>query len=396
MKKLGIYIHIPFCNRKCLYCDFLSFPEREERRALYFDALKREIESAASGCRDYETESVFIGGGTPTSVDPDYIVDIMALLRDKYNILDSAEITIECNPGTADYNGLKKYKNAGINRISIGLQSANDEELKRLGRIHNKAQFEACYSAAVKAGFENISVDLMSALPGQSLEDWENNLLYVCNLSPRPKHISAYSLIIEEGNPFSDIYGGDGNLGNNLPLPDEDTERLMYHRTKEILRDKGYHRYEISNYSLEGYECFHNKRYWQCKDYIGFGIGAASLMNDMRFSNIRDMDKYIKLSAISDDNEQVYRSVCTGIRENTEILTEQAKMEEFMFLGLRMTEGVYINDFKEKFGKEIYEVYGNVIANLREEELLELTRDCVRLTEMGLDVSNYCMAEFLL
>ncbi|WP_051638666.1 radical SAM family heme chaperone HemW [Butyrivibrio sp. NC2002] len=401
MKKLGIYVHIPFCIRKCLYCDFLSFSEGEERRALYFDALKKEIAYSAKECSGYETESVFIGGGTPTSVDPDYITEIMKLLKDNYNILENAEITIECNPGTADFSALKKYREAGINRLSIGLQSANDDELKRLGRIHNRKQFEDCYQNARMAGFENVNVDLMSALPGQKISDWENNLNYVLGLDPKPEHISAYSLIIEEGTPFYDLYNDEACKDCSLaalPLPDEDTERNMYYLTKELLGKKGYHRYEISNYAAGTYECLHNKRYWECRDYIGFGIGAASLMNGVRYSNIRDMSKYISCFTKEDSVSDIKSGdeMLKDIRENTEKLTETAKMEEFMFLGLRMTKGVSIKEFRDKFGKEIHEIYGNVISSLREEGLLEVTEDSVRLTDKGMDVSNYCMAEFLL
>ena len=415
MKTLGIYIHIPFCIQKCLYCDFLSFPKGRQEQTLYFDALKKEIETSAEECRDYEVVSVFFGGGTPTSVDPQHIVEIMKILKKFYNLRENAEITIECNPGTADATALREYHEAGINRISMGLQSANDEELKRLGRIHNLRQFEECYKNAREAGFENVNVDLMSALPGQNIEDWENNLKYVCGLNPKPEHISAYSLIIEEGTPFYQIYEGEAaqiekngvvitgdNKDEYPPLPDEDSEREMYHRTVEILGTNGYHRYEISNYAMnsEGeaanvgtagpldddggkYECLHNKRYWQGGDYIGFGLGAASLFDGERFHNTSDFREYLEASG-------------TPEKQDAERLDTVAQMEEFMFLGLRMISGVSAGEFKNKFGQSIEDVYGEIFAELISEDLMVREGDTIRLTDKGLDVSNYCMAKFLI
>ncbi|WP_242829347.1 radical SAM family heme chaperone HemW [Butyrivibrio sp. WCD3002] len=424
MESLGIYIHIPFCIRKCLYCDFLSFPKGRAQQALYFDALEKEILLSATGCGKYEVQSVFFGGGTPTAVMPEAIVRIMKALFDNFSFKDDAEITIECNPGTADLDALKAYRNAGINRLSIGLQSAKDDELKRLGRIHDREMFEECYRNAIKAGFENINVDLMSALPGQTLTDWEDNLKYVCTLDPAPCHISAYSLIIEEGTPFYELYGEDNenkdiavsvNMQDGseycqnprLPLPDEDTERQMYHRTEEILSSYGYRRYEISNYSAKGKECIHNLRYWQGGDYLGLGLGASSLMKNERYHNTSDFERYIETLngdfsigeaegkdgaiSLSAENQRLL-----DIREDVEPLDEKARMEEFMFLGLRLTAGVSANEFRSRFGKEIGEIYGGVIEGLREKNLLEWDGDTIRLSAEGLDVSNYCMAEFLL
>ncbi len=394
MKTLGIYIHVPFCKQKCLYCDFLSFPEGESQQALYFNALKNEILMSADKCREYEVVSVFIGGGTPTLPDSEYIFDIMELVRSEYNLAGDAEVTIECNPGTADIEAMKVYLSAGINRISIGLQSPKNEELRRLGRIHDRAQFENCYNWAREAGFGNINVDLMSALPGQSLVDYEENLKYVCELNHKPEHISAYSLIIEPGTPFYKIYEGHedtyGLESDMPPLPDEDTERDMYHRTKDILLSYGYHRYEISNYALDGYECLHNSRYWRCEDYIGFGIGAASLMNSVRFSNTGDLEKY---EASYVDAEKASE---TDVYDSLDHLTNKDEMEEFMFMGLRMTEGVSRSEFHRRFKTDILDIYAGVIAKLREEKLLELTEERVFLSSYGLDISNYCMAQFLL
>ncbi len=382
MNSLGIYIHIPFCIRKCLYCDFLSFPEREDVRALYLDCLKKEISAGAIECSDYEVDTVFIGGGTPTVVDPDAIADILGIIRENYNLAKNPEITIECNPGTSDRKAFDIYLKAGINRLSIGLQSPKDEELRLLGRIHNREQFEKCYKDAVSAGFSNINIDLMSALPGQTTDSWNENLEYACSLEPKPSHISAYSLIIEEGTPFYEKYGEDA-----AGLPSEDDDRDMYHETEAVLKTQGYHRYEISNYAGEGFECLHNRRYWECKEYIGFGLGAASFFDGKRFHNTRDMSEYTRLAGEGDFK---------ALRQEVEDLDEKALMEEFMFMGLRLIEGVSVNEFEKRFGKKIHEVYGSVIADLREKQLLEIEEDHIRLTAKGLDVSNYCMAEFLL
>ncbi|WP_051656857.1 radical SAM family heme chaperone HemW [Butyrivibrio sp. AE3004] len=401
MTSLGIYIHIPFCLQKCLYCDFLSFLEGRKQQALYFDALKKEIAESAPECSEYEVVSVFFGGGTPTSVAPNFIEDVMRLVREKYRLAKNAEITIECNPGTADFEALKIYRKSGINRISIGLQSAKDEELKRLGRIHTLVQFEECYKNARKAGFENINVDLMSALPGQSLADWEESLNFVLSLDQKPEHISAYSLIIEEGTPFYEMYGEEkssetGHLRVQIsPLPDEDTEREMYYRTKMILGGRDYHRYEISNYATDGYECIHNKRYWQGGDYIGFGLGAASLMKGIRYNNTRDFRKY--LDALLKTKQTDEGCMTTSlIREDARILDMKSQMEEFMFLGLRMIEGVSISNFKNRFGRNIEEIYADVIKELTDKDLMEKKDDMLRLTSRGIDISNYCMAKFLI
>ncbi len=391
MTSLGIYIHIPFCIQKCLYCDFLSFPEGRERQALYFDALKKELVLASTECGDYVVDTVFFGGGTPTSVNATYISDIMKLLREDYNISDDAEITIECNPGTANLEAFKIYIEAGINRLSIGLQSPRAEDLKRLGRIHDLPQFEKCYREALTAGFSNINVDLMSALPGQSLQDWEENLKYVCELEPRPEHISAYSLIIEEGTPFYDMYGEGDAEGSAVALPDEDTERDMYHSTAAILEKYGYHRYEISNYASDGYECKHNIRYWKCEDYIGFGLGAASLVKGVRYHNTEDFNIYIRAFGTDEVPDPI-----SLIREDIDVLNRQAQMEEFMFMGLRLVGGVSASDFESRFGQKIEDVYSNALFESAEEQLLIRDGDQIHLTEKGLDLSNYCMAKFLL
>jgi oxygen-independent coproporphyrinogen-3 oxidase len=376
---LEIYIHIPFCVRKCLYCDFLSAPAADETKDAYIHALFTEIEERADEYRDYTVSSVFIGGGTPSTVKPEQIKQLMELLYDKFSMEPDAEITIETNPGTVDYAALKIYRSVGINRLSIGLQSASDDELKALGRIHCYEDFTKAYDEAVNAGFTNINVDVMSDIPGQDIESYIDTLKKVTALNPPPKHISAYSLIVEEGTPFYELQ----SLGK-LNIADEDTDRLMYAKTGELLAKAGYERYEISNYAKDGYRCRHNCGYWRRVPYIGFGIGAASLFKGMRFSNASDISVYI-------DNP-------SGCRCDEILLTDEDCMEEFMFLGLRMTEGVSGDEFERCFGKSMDSVYGQVIRkNIEAGLLTETGTDLKRiaLTEKGMDVSNYVMAQFL-
>ena len=269
---IEIYIHIPFCVKKCDY---------------YVQALLREIDAVKEG-KGRSVSSIFIGGGTPSVLDAGFIGEILNRIRNKFQIQNDAEITIEANPGTADYGKLQAYRDYGINRLSIGLQSPDDRELKILGRIHNYEQFLETYKKARKAGFDNINVDLMSAIPDQTYKGWEKNLRTVAELEP--EHISAYSLIIEEGTPFA---------ARQLNLPDEDTEYNMYEATARILKEYGYKQYEISNYAKKGLECRHNKGYWQRTDYLGLGLGASSLLDHMRFSNTADMKEYIGNSSLS-------------------------------------------------------------------------------------------------
>ena len=376
--KLELYIHIPFCVRKCNYCDFLSFPARRGTQEVYMAALFSEIAGRATEYGEYEVTSVFIGGGTPSVVEEKWMVQLMELLREHFCLSEDAEVTIEVNPGTVDAQKLKAYHCAGINRLSIGLQSAKDEELERLGRIHTSRQFLETYEAARAAGFDNINVDVMSALPGQTLQSYRETLHTVLALTPPPEHISAYSLIVEEGTPFADW-----EREGRLDVPDEECERRMYEETKRILEKAGFHRYEISNYAREGFACRHNCGYWQRVDYAGFGIGAASLIGNTRFNNNRDLQKYLENPL--------------GQRSEVQVLSVAEQMEEFMFLGLRMTQGVNVEAFRKNFGSTLTEVYGEVIEKNIEDGLLHylLGGTCLALTEHGLDVSNYVMAQFL-
>lgn len=373
----GIYIHIPFCKQKCLYCDFVSGCGSDDDMRRYQKALLNEIESTVI---DGTVDSVFFGGGTPSLYPMEYIGEIIDRLRVKNILTDNCECTIEANPGTISYEKLCYYKNAGINRISIGLQSANDLELKELGRIHTYDEFLKSYDNARRAGFENINIDLMSAIPTQTFESYVNTLSRIIEL--KPEHISAYSLIIEEGTSFYEKYYKDDEF--EKLLPDEDTERKMYHYTKEYLIKNGYSRYEISNYAKEGYECRHNLKYWNRDDYYGFGVAAASLVRNVRYLNTADREDYIEKSG---DISKI------RIEENKLSINEQ--MEEFMFLGLRRTDGIDMEEFKNNFGKNLYEVYGDVVAKHIENKLLLNEDGRLFLTDRGMDISNYIMSDFL-
>ena len=379
-KELEIYIHIPFCVRKCQYCDFLSGPSDEETKAQYMEALGREIEKKSSLYQDYMVTSIFFGGGTPTAVDAEALCRVLYLVRERFNVSPEAEITIEMNPGTVTKDALKLYKKAGINRVSLGLQSTHNKELQSLGRIHTYEQFLETYKQVRETGFENVNVDLMSALPGQDVESYKASLKEVMNLTPPPEHISAYSLIVEEGTPFYEAYEQ-----GRLDLPSEDEEREMYHLTKSYLEEQGYERYEISNYAKPGRECAHNIGYWQRKNYVGFGIGAASLIENERFSNGDNLLEYLKESG--------------GCETNRQTLSLEEQMEEYMFLGLRMCRGVSAKGFYESFAKTPEQVYGEVIQKHIKNGLLEKVlynqEEWIRLTESGMDVSNYVMADFL-
>lgn len=465
-RQLGIYIHIPFCVRKCDYCDFLSGPATDCVKAEYIEALKCEIahtaevitkkadrakgyqseayqekayqekayqekaykekiyQSEAYREKAYQVETIFIGGGTPTAVNAEFIAQLLHEVRKNFYVVPSAEITIECNPGTLTKEKADIYKGAGINRISFGLQSADDKLLKLIGRIHTWEDFEKSMEIARAAGFDNINVDIMSALPGQTLDGYACGLKKV--LAYEPEHISAYSLILEEGTPLGD------NTSKYPPVPDEDTEREMYYETLRILEGCGYHRYEISNYAKPGYECRHNLSYWDRKDYLGFGVGAASLFEGKRTSNIRSVDEYINLmrcSAGSTSSEAEVR-LCSESEGSTssevegkpcsevEVLSREDAMSEFMFLGLRKTAGVSFFDFAAQFGEDISSIFGAAIEENVAKGLLEYVDEqgaavkvglnmgsaikndsapfgC-RLTSRGIDVSNVVLADFLL
>ena len=368
-----IYIHIPFCIRKCDYCDFLSGPSGPKEQADYVQALLREIQAVEEG-EGRSVSSIFIGGGTPSVLDERLLGDILKEIRNRFKVEEDAEITIEVNPGTANIGKLQAYREMGINRLSIGLQSPQDRELKILGRIHNYGQFLEIYQEARTVGFDNINIDLMSAIPDQTYEGWVKNLRTAAELEP--EHISAYSLIVEEGTPFA---------ARKLNLPDEDTEYNMYEATAQILKEYGFEQYEISNYARKGRECRHNVGYWTRQDYLGFGLGASSLYGKERFANTTDMKKYLENSRNPEK-----------IREKEPSLTREDEMAEFMFLGLRMTRGIAKSDFQEIFGCTIESIYGGVLKKYEALELLQEKDDRIFLSRKGIHVSNSVMSEFLL
>ncbi|MCM1100863.1 MAG: radical SAM family heme chaperone HemW [Clostridium sp.] len=375
-RDLELYVHIPFCAQKCNYCDFLSAPATKQVQNAYMEAVCSEIRAVAGRLRNV-VDSVFIGGGTPSAVEARWIMRLMKTIRAGFELSEDAEISMEMNPGTADEESLAIWREAGVNRLSIGCQSAVDEELRLLGRIHDYKQFADTYERAVRAGFDNINVDLMSGLPGQTMADWEYTLRSVLALKPAPRHISAYGLMVEEGTPF-----GEMARRGELDLPDEETEREMYWRAARILGDAGYEHYEISNYAREGYRCRHNCGYWLRRDYLGFGLGAASLFEDKRFRNTDSLKRYLAAPA--------------DCREDLQELGARERMEETLFLGLRMADGVDTRKFRAQFGAEIEEIYGEAIRRNERDGLLERRGDCLVLTKRGVDVSNYVMAQFLI
>lgn len=399
-RELELYLHIPFCIRKCAYCDFLSFAAPERLYREYVDKLIEEIQGQWENFQEYQVTGIFVGGGTPSILPGELIEELFAVLFQCFDVAEDAEITLEANPGTLTMEKLEIYRQSGVNRLSIGLQSADDQELGYLGRIHSYDDFLKSYQRARQAGFSNINVDLMSALPGQDIQSWKTTLRKVLML--KPEHISAYSLIIEEGTPFYDRFGGedrpekqlrDGWCGgmsvnvDRLPdLPDEETDRAMYHLTRELMEAHGYHRYEISNYAKAGFECRHNKGYWTGTEYLGLGLGASSYTFQHRYHNTESLEEYLSLDL----------SKAGAAAQDIQELTLKERMEEFMFLGLRLMEGVDGSVFLERFGQNMWNVYGDVIRRLESRGLLQVELPKVRLTEFGIDVSNMVLSEFLL
>ncbi len=373
---MELYLHMPFCVRKCAYCDFLSFPSGAKTQRMYAKRLMEDIGVMGKRYGEIPVETIFIGGGTPSVPDSGLIVEIMEHVRHAFHVADGAEISMEANPGTVTREKLTDYRKAGINRLSFGLQSANDRELKLLGRIHTWAEFLESFTLARECGFANLNIDLMSALPGQTCESWKETLSRVTDLDP--EHISAYSLIIEEGTPFGERYGSEE--GRKL-LPDEDSEREMYHETKRFLKDCGYERYEISNYAKPGRECRHNIGYWTGVPYLGLGLGASSYLDGCRFTVNPDMKQYLEEKP--------------GMFADVEKLTKKDMEEEFFYVGLRMTAGVSLSEFERRFGISAKEVYPGLMETFVKEKAARFEGDRFVLTDYGLDVSNYIMAQFL-
>lgn len=377
---ISLYLHIPFCVKKCHYCDFLSFPGCSlSRQAEYVDAMIQEIHAYREAAEDYEVKTIFLGGGTPSLLEKELVERLFHELYSVWRAAPETEITIEANPGTLSREKLIGYHMIGINRLSLGLQSTIAQELATIGRIHNYEQFLANYYLAREAGFDNINIDIMSALPGQTLISYGKTLERILKL--QPEHISSYSLILEEGTDFWE------NAEIERALPSEQTERIMYHYTKKCLQNAGYERYEISNYAKPGYACLHNQVYWTGGEYLGLGLGAASYWKGARFSNTPDMEEYM---------ENCSRARITENRKEIVTATQKSRMEEYMFLGLRMIRGVSIREFERRFGIPMNRIYGTVIRSYIEQGLLKIEQDRLMLTERGIDVSNSVMADFLL
>ncbi len=374
MKELGIYIHIPFCKRKCSYCDFISFSNKTKLIEKYIEALKIEIDKCKINKENYIIKTIYIGGGTPSFIESKYIVEILNNIKKQFNMSETAEITIEINPGTVTEEKLKDYYNAGINRISFGLQSTNSWLLKLIGRIHSYSSFLEGYNLARKVGFKNINVDLMIGLPVQTLADVQKDLNRIIEL--KPEHISVYSLIVEEGTKLEEKI-----KNKELYLPAEELERKMYWEVKKKLEEVGYVHYEISNFAKQGYESKHNISCWNQEEYLGFGLAAHSYIDNIRYSNTIDFEEYFD----SPENSKIIH----------EKQTKEDKQKEFMLLGLRKIEGVRISDFKNKFIENPIYLYRESLNKLATQGLIEIDIDNIKLTNRGIDLANLVWEEFV-
>ena len=401
MKNLELYVHIPFCYKKCAYCDFLSFPCDEKTQIAYADALIREIEFYAPQMKDYMVTTIFVGGGTPTWLDAYKMVEILDTIYTYFNVSADAEITMECNPGTVTPSKMELYKRAGVNRLSIGLQSADDEELQILGRIHTFEKFVKTYEMARNAGFANINIDLMSGIPYQTAEKFLHTLQKVVRL--KPNHISAYSLIVEPGTPFYENYKFDLALqeAGKQPevLPTEDEVYRITKVTQQFLANAGYVQYEISNFAQPGFECEHNIGYWTRENYLGLGLGAASLVDNTRYTNLTDINEYIEnskqIQMVPFEQANGTIEYGTNLHLAADVVSRKAQMEEFMFLGLRMNKGVTRQQFQDAFGIPVEGIYKDALEHLKAEGMLEIQAGRIVLTEKGQDLSNYALAQFL-
>ena len=388
--ELGIYVHIPFCVKKCYYCDFISYSNCFDMQERYVKKLLEEIEENKDLLRNNFISTIYIGGGTPSAIKPELIKRILDKIYDVTGMENKIEITIEVNPGTTTKNNLQMYKNCGINRLSIGLQSTDDAILKKIGRIHNYEQFLDTYKWAGEAGFENINVDLMLGLPGQDIEILKNSLENVVNLKPTPKHISVYSLIVEEGTKIERRI----NSGE-LSLPDDEEERRQYHYMKNFLELNGYKHYEISNFSKPGFESKHNINCWEQKQYVGFGIAAHSYVNGVRYANTSNLKEYLNANDNGSGDNLKEEGKFNTIKTIEETQDKLDMEKEFMMLGLRKLDGVSISKFEHKFGENPIYLFRNELQKLVEEDLLEIDLDDIKLTIKGLDLANLVWEEFV-
>lgn len=390
MEEFGIYIHIPFCKKKCYYCDFVSFECKENKIDEYVNAIIKEInqkeiiekQNRKDIIKDFikkTVSTIYIGGGTPSVIESKYIVEILNTVKSKYTISSDAEITIEVNPGTVTEEKLIDYKNAGINRISIGLQSTEDRILKLIGRIHTYEQFLNTYNLVKKVGFKNINVDLMLAIPTQTEKELVNSIIKVVNLNPT--HISLYSLILEENTKLEELI-----KNKKLELIEDDIERKMYWKTKKLLKNNGYNHYEISNFSKKDFESKHNMNCWNQEQYIGYGLASHSYFCNIRFSNTDNLEKYLKNIDENNINEIV---------EIEEVQDREKKAKEYMMLGFRKINGISISDFERKFRVHPLFYFRFELEKLEKEGLIEIDLDNILLTKKGLDFANQVFEEFV-
>ena len=376
MKEIGIYVHIPFCKRKCYYCDFVSYDNKYEKIDSYVETVKKEIEDTSNEfTKNHIVSTIYFGGGTPSFLESKYIKLLLENIRRNFNVSSNAEITLEVNPGTITEEKLKTYQMCGINRLSIGLQTTNDNLLKKIGRIHTYSEFLSTYNLARKLGFSNINVDLIFSLPDESLDDLKLDLEKIIELSP--EHISTYSLIVENGTKIKELIEENADGYN---LPSEDIERQMYWYIKNTLEEKEYRHYEISNFAKEGYESKHNLNCWNQKEYFGFGAAAHSFIDGIRFSNKKILSEYIFNFKSRDIEEKMNRE-------------ELAK--EYMMLGLRKIDGVSISEFERKFNLNPLLYFRFEISKLTDEDLIEVDLDDIKLTKKGLDFANIVWEEFI-
>lgn len=379
-KSLGFYLHIPFCAQKCLYCDFLSFDRiSEETQETYCKSLQKEIEHCGRVYGNkYTVNSIFVGGGTPSLLDPEHLYSLITEVRQQFALDKEPEITLEANPGTLSPEKLERYWQMGINRISMGAQSFDDEVLQHLGRMHRASDLVENFRSARACGFRNINLDLMFGIPGQTLESWQDTLEQAVSLGP--EHISFYSLQLEEGTPFFEMF----ERGQLHELP-EDIDREMYHIATEMLIRAGYDHYEISNAAKPGFACRHNLKYWSMKDYLGLGLGAHSFMGGERFSNRTDLEEYQMASA---EDKVCWRHVNS----------RRDSMSEYLFTGLRKRKGIDLADFERRFGETIQSVYREVWPKIQghiDNGNLALEEGRLRLTVPGIDISNGILCEFV-
>lgn len=374
MKSLGIYVHIPYCAQKCAYCDFYSVPSCETSKA-YCNALIKQIEGYGKKTFDYTVDTIYIGGGTPSYIEPEYIVEIISAIRRTFNVAKDAEISMEANPGTLDASKLAAYRSVGINRLSLGLQSSDNDELKNLSRIHTYEDFESSFLLARLEGFDNINVDIMYALPGQTREKLAETINTVISLSP--EHISFYGLKIEENTPFA------YNRSIAESIPSDEIQYKMYMESAKTLEEHGYRQYEISNFAKDGYACRHNMKYWKCNDYLGFGVAAASFFENNLFSSVKNIDYFIE------DPLSVF------ITERTEEISPKKFETQFVMLGFRLAEGISTDEYKLRCGGDFIKKYGERLKPFLEKKLVVKTTGGFKLSRRGMLVSNYILSEIL-